>query len=97
MILTGIAEVHFWYWIDNSKKYNSTFRQLIRRWKEPILIHGLIVEWFDSKGIWKDLFDDMICNVLDGENHPWSYIIERTIERANQIYNEINQTTAPGA
>lgn len=50
MILTGRAEAHFWYWIDNSKRYNSVFRQLIRRWKDHVLIHGLIVEWLDGVG-----------------------------------------------
>ena len=96
MILTGKALKHYKIWFD--KYYNDywTYYQ-----SKPTILNALIIEWFDSVGIYIEIsfYDDCYWTYNIYSNKPVleketanicnnrQEATEQAIEKANEIYN----------
>ena len=96
-LLTGKARADFENWfIDNKSVKEYADISLFHRndvivWfydADPVIQNAFIIEWFDSLGIWKDMFYETDQEILDGNLVSWNYTIERTIELLNIQYNK---------
>ena len=93
MILTGKALEHYKIWFD--KYYNDywTYYQ-----SKPTILNALIINWFDSVGIYVNAELDYLHIVwFPTINNDWNFeerefekrqeAIKEAIKKANEIYN----------
>ena len=94
MIITGKALEHYKIWFD--KYYNDywTYYQ-----SKPTILNALIINWFDSVGIYINAELDYLHLVwFPTINNNWNFeehevktrqeAIKEAIKKANEIYNE---------
>lgn len=98
MILTGKAKEDFFYWFRENK------RDLRKSYLDDTCYNALIIEWFDSVGIYiqvgaisthgQPIFDyniqeDNTINGMNGHTFPSRHeATTEAIKQANIIYNE---------
>lgn len=55
----------------------------------PLFQNAIIIEWFDSVGIWSNVVNDMLILNRDYfKEGSWQINIELLISTANEIYNQ---------
>ena len=94
MILTGKALDHYKIWFD--KYYNDywTYYQ-----SKPTILNALIIEWFDSVGIYitsdyfelnKGFYSEILNENFAIVKPTRQEALTEAIKKANEIYNEKN-------
>ncbi|EHQ41520.1 hypothetical protein [Myroides odoratus] len=92
MKLTVKAKNDFLKWAK--KRCNIKLHELIKMemWfsiQDNAFKNALIIEWFDSVGIWSNIVNDML--IIDKDyfkKFNWQTNVELLIITANEIYNE---------
>ena len=79
MILTGKAKEDFIKW-NGDKDF-----EMMLPFEYPTYLNALIIEWFDSIGIWEDLF---YREYRATKFQDYKRAITQATIKANKIYNE---------
>ena len=91
MVLTGKAKEHYKIWFDENYNDYWTYYQ-----SKPTILNALIIEWFDSVGIYItfDYLDLNKCFYSEILNENFEIIkptrqeaLTEAIKKANEIYN----------
>ena len=97
MILNAKAKEDFysWYWNewfeDKERNHYQSKEQALEHLQttDKVFLNAIIIEWFDSAGIWSDVINDTL--ILDKDYFKkctWQSNIELLIITARDIYNE---------